>query len=302
MDYKPNMFAKHLKLSKTFTFGVLMPKPSQDDTYWTLPIKGINRAQEELAEQKVEVKFFFYDKYSEHSFNGIIPQVLGAKLDGLLIVPALSNVFEKFIKEIPEDLPYVFFDSFIPNSNCISYIGQDSFQSGFLAGHLMHILVKEPGSLAIIKVLPEDYHITDRVNGFLSYFEKYPAYKLIVYDFAVGMNSSFHQKIFKKMLDENPTLCGVFVSNAYTHLAAEYIQSNDLKGKVHVIGYDPIENNIKFLKKGIIDFLISQQSERQGYEGIYAFYRKIVLNVPIRKKIFMQLDIITKENIEYYQS
>jgi LacI family transcriptional regulator len=53
---------------------------------------------------------------------------------------------------------------------------------------------------------------------------------------------------------------------------------------------------------GVIDFLISQQSERQGYEGIYVLYRRVVLNLPSRKKVLMQLDIITKENIEYYQS
>jgi len=69
-----------------------------------------------------------------------------------------------------------------------------------------------------------------------------------------------------------------------------------------VIGYDPIEKNKKYLKEGIIDFLISQQSEKQGYEGLMALYRRVVLNLPVEKKIMMQIDIITKENIDYYQS
>ena len=301
-DYKPNMFAKNLKLSKYFIFGVVMPKPSDDDEYWALPINGINRAQQELSGHKVDVKFFFYDKYSEKSLNDTIPKILGTKLDGLLMVPALPGPFEKFAAKIPKDVPCVFFDSFIPNLTYITYIGQDSFRSGFLAGHLMHILIKEPGYLAVIKVLPEGYHITDRVNGFLSYFEKYPDYRLRVYDLDVSKGSSILDKNVKKIFDENPTPCGIFVSNAYTHLAAEYVQANGLKGKVHIIGYDPIEKNIKYLKNDVIDFLISQQSEKQGYEGIYSLYRKVVLNFPSPKKVFMQLDIITKENVAYYHS
>ena len=68
-----------------------------------------------------------------------------------------------------------------------------------------------------------------------------------------------------------------------------------------LIGYDLIEENIAFLKEGIIDFLISQRPEVQGYQGIYALYRHVVLNERIQDKIMMQLDVVTKENIDYYQ-
>ena len=162
--------------------------------------------------------------------------------------------------------------------------------------------IQHPSQFAVIKVLPEDYHITDRINGFLAYFKKRPAYKLIVHELDLTQRSSLRRKVFRSIIEGRPELSGIFISNAYTHLAAEYVHANNLKRKVHIIGYDPIKENIKFLKMGVIDFLISQQSERQGYEGIYVLYRRVVLNLPSRKKVLMQLDIITKENIEYYQS
>lgn len=279
-----------------------MPNPSQDSMYWTLPIKGIGKAQNELAPQKIAISYFYYDKYSEASFNSISKHVLEANLDGLLIAPVLPNVFDRFIKEMPDDLPYVFFDSFIPNANYISYIGQDSFQSGILSAKLMEMMVKEKGSIAVLKVLPEDYHINDRVDGFLSYCEKCPDFETKVYDIDGGWSSDERNKVFQRIISENENLRGIFISNASTHQIAEFIKSRSLQLKIHIIGYDLIEDNIKYLREGVIDFLISQQSEKQGYEGIYSLYRYIVLKEPVEKKNMMQLDIVTKENIDYYRN
>lgn len=302
LGYRPNIFAKNLKLGKIFTFGILMPKPSQDSMYWTLPIRGISKASKELAPQKVKIRYFFYDKYSQSSFNKISKEVLEARLDGLVIAPVLSKIFDQFVEKIPSSLPYVFFDSFVPKADYVSYIGQDSFQSGVLSARLMHILVKETGTVTVLKVLPEDYHINDRVEGFLHYFKKIPIIKTRVYDINGNKGEKRRQKIFHRIVSENKDLRGIFVSNASTHRIAEYVHSHALTGKIYIIGYDLIEENVKFLKEGVIDFLISQQSERQGYEAIYALYRYVVLKESVPKQIMMQLDVVTKENIDYYQS
>ncbi|MHB8094572.1 MAG: sugar ABC transporter substrate-binding protein [Candidatus Aminicenantales bacterium] len=279
-----------------------MPKPQQDSRYWTLPIRGIVKAQSELPGQKVNVLYFYYDKYSEASFNKVTREVLQTKLDGLLIAPVLSSAFEKFVRALPAPLPYVFFDSFIPNVNYISYIGQDSFQSGRLSARLMQMIIKGAGVVAVIKVLPEDYHINDRVSGFLTYCRHCPEVQAKVYELDGHREARTRLRTFAQILTENADLKGIFVSNATTHQIADYIRSNSLQEKVHVIGYDLIDENIRGLKDGVIDFLISQQSERQGYEGLYALYRHVVLREKVEKNVMMQLDIATKENIDYYRS
>ena len=302
LDYKPNIFARNLKLAKTFTFGIIMPNPSQDSKYWELPIKGITKAQNELSAHKVQVTYFHYDKYSESSFKRAISAAEEAELDGLLLAPVVSQVFDEFIREIPEDLPYVFFDSFVPNSNYVSYIGQDAFQSGALAARLMQILVKKDAMVAVIKFLPRDYHIDDRANGFQSFLRDNSNISTKTYEVDISGSIEYCQKVIEDIVDTNPGLCGIFVTNANTHPIAKCIKDRSLDGKIHIIGYDLVEENIKYLKEGVIDFLISQMSERQGYEGLYALYRHVVLKEPVNKRMMMQLDIITKENVDYYQS
>jgi len=87
-----------------------------------------------------------------------------------------------------------------------------------------------------------------------------------------------------------------------THKVAEWWKKKSVQDKVILIGYDPIPKNVRLLKEKVIDFLISQQSERQGYEGIYSLFRKVVLGEKVREKVMMQIDIITAENVDYYIS
>lgn len=298
------MFAKNLKLGRHFTFGVLMPMASQDSGYWALPLRGISRAMESLSGHKVELRFFFYDKYAQETFPAIAKEVLNSRLDGLLIAPVLSRVFDRFVQEIPANVPYIFFDSFIPQANYVAYIGQDSFQSGLLSGKLMHLLLPPRHAAAVIKVMPEDYHIEDRVNGFLAYFHHFPSVPVSVYEMHGNLEREGCDKLLKKISSDLPELRGIFVTNASTHKIAEAVKSLNLpeEKRIRIIGYDVIENNVRLLKEGVIDFLISQQSERQGFEGITNLYRHVVLKEPIEKKIIMQLDIVTKENIDYYRS
>lgn len=303
LDYRTNIFAKNLKLGKTFNFGVLMPRPEQDSRYWTLPLRGITRAQQELVSHNVKVKFFFFDRFREKSVLSAGKKLAVEKLDGLLAAPVLPESFRQVWQELPEKLPLVFFDSYVPEIKPLSFIGQDAFQSGLLVSSLMKRTVrKTKGKIAVVKVLPGDYHITERIRGFLRGCSSWPGFKTEEVEIEGKWPKTVTGDYLETFYRQNRDLAGIFVTNAMTHKVAEWWKANSGKGKIILIGYDPIPRNVSLLKQGVIDFLISQQSEKQGYEGIYTLFRKVVLGLPARARIMMQIDIITGENIDYYQS
>jgi len=302
LNYRPNVFARNLVLHKTFRFGVLMPRTEQDSGYWRIPVKGIERAQRELHGQKVKVEYYFYDKFLEKSFIEEFDRLLESNPDGLLIAPVLSRAAGQLVGEIPGQLPYVFFDSSIPDAACLSTIGQDAFKSGVLSGQLMHTLAQGGGCIAVIRLLPEDYHIDGRVNGFKDYFRDKPDFRIKTYDADGGWEEEEFRALVGRMLGENEDLRGVFVTNVCVHKIAEQISALPRRGGMRLIGYDLIEKNVRYLREGVIDYLISQRPEIQGYQGIYALYSKVVLLARVRPKVMMPLDIVTAENIEFYLS
>jgi len=304
LDYKPNILAQSLSLSKTreYNFGVLLPNPIQDGKYWELPIKGINKAKKELNIYRVKTVYFFYDKYSENSFKNAFTKVFQSeiKLDGLIITPVLSQAAQDLIKKIPPNLPYVFLDSYIPQSNCLTYIGEESYQSGKLAATLMDILINSRGTIVAIKVRPRDNHLEDRVKGFQDYFKDKPNVVFKSYEANRKKDKRAFFNISKKIIETNKHLNGIFVPNSTTYQIAESIKSFAPNRGIHLIGYDLVYENQLYLKEGWIDFLINQRSELQGYKCIYSLYNKVALKEKVQPKIMMPLDILTKENVDFY--
>jgi LacI family transcriptional regulator len=279
-----------------------MPALSQDGGYWRLPVRGIEKARRDLHVHKVEVEYYFYDKHSVVSFRDTAGRLLDAGLDGLLIAPSPSTASREWIQNHPPGVPFVFFDSEIPDCECLSAIGQDAFQSGLLSAKLMHTLVRGTGSIAVIRMLPEDYHIDSRAEGFRSYFRNKPEFRIVTSDADGGQSREAFHELAERLAAENPDLKGVFVTNALVHRMALPVRMLSHGTPVHLIGYDLIEENIHCLKEGLIDYLISQSPETQGYQGINTLYRKVVLLEPVDKRITMRLDIVTKENLAFFQA
>ncbi len=303
VNYKPNVLAQSLSLSKPYRFGALLPFSVQDGRYWVLPRQGIDRAARELMMFKVKVDYFSYDKYDEASFMRVSEKILreADRLDGLLIAPVLSNAVEKFITRIPTNLPYLFIDSYLPSSRSLCYIGEDSFQSGLLAAKLMNLLVPGNGKTAIIKAMPLDYHIEDRVRGFVSYFSNISNVQLFLYEADARQARTFN-KAARKILKEHPDIDGIFSSNARAFEVAAAVSQFPRQRRVHVIGYDLVEENIAGLRRGGIYFLISQRSEMQGYTAVFRLYKAVVLKEETENTVLMPLDIVTRENLIYYQN
>jgi LacI family transcriptional regulator len=301
LGYKPNIYARNLSLARAYQFGVLMPKLSQDSGYWRLPANGIDRARQQFEHAKVGVRYFCFDRYSESSFARAFSKASRESLDGLLVAPVLARIAERLIVQNPLHIPYVFFDSTIPRANVLSTIGQDPFQSGLLAAHLMISMQGVDGSVAVVKVIPEDFHINERLRGFESGIKTDRTIQTKTYEADSHGGESAFRSVAQQILRENRNLRGLFVSNAWTHPFAHYFNASESRRRVCIIGYDLVGKNQQYLERGLIDFLISQRPEMQGFEGIQALYRHVVLRDKVKKRITVPLDIITKENVQYYQ-
>lgn len=297
LDYKPNLFARNLKLSRTFHFGIIMPRPDQDCHYWELPCKGINRACEELSAYRIEVKYYYFDRFSPASFFKACSQLEQAKTDGILLAPVLTEAATSFISTIK--IPFVFFDTFVPGADCLACIRQDSYLSGRLSARLMEMLVGKKGELAVLKMMPADYHIDERVRGFREYYSNHRDITVNLHHCAAEYEPEPFKQLMDSMIKEPPA--GLFVTNALTFHTVRHLKYRNLECQTHIIGYDLIRDNVACLKENTIDFIISQQPERQGYEGIYTLYRHIVLKHSVSPNIMMPIDIITRENVDYYQ-
>lgn len=298
LDYKPNVYARNLKLSKVYDFGVLMPELHQDSHYWRLPYQGMESAARDLKSLNIKIHYYFFNKFADSSFNKQCQKALSESMDGLIIAPVLYKESKKMIGCLPKKLPYIFIDSTIPGVTPLSFIGQDSLQAGRLAASLMCLLLPKGGKIIIIRNLPQDYHIDQRISGFQDYLEeKDRNYNTVCIPLHRQDNSDVFQNAARQIHEDHHDIDGLFVPHANIFPFARNLSRSETGKKIAVIGFDLVKENVELLKEGIIDFVISQKPEVQGYQSIYSLYRHFILKENVAKKILMPLEIFNKENI-----
>ena len=67
-----------------------------------------------------------------------------------------------------------------------------------------------------------------------------------------------------------------------------------------LVGYDLLFNNVELLKSGYVTHLIGQRPGLQGYCGVKALTDHIVFKKSRQKVKYMPIDILIKENIDFY--
>ena len=106
------------------------------------------------------------------------------------------------------------------------------------------------------------------------------------------------ETINEKIKEKN--IKGIFVTNSRVFNIGRLIEKYELMG-IQVIGHDLLKENIDFLKKGIVQFLICQRPEEQGYNAVNKLFRHVVQKRAIANKSYTSIDIVTKENVDYYK-
>ena len=185
-------------------------------------------------------------------------------------------------------------DSNISNNKEHAYVGQDAFQSGYLAGRLISFAVKNERRILIFKITREIESTSvylQRIDGFYSFFKDHDELTNFKFSEITIKDSAVDQLSLEMFSDIN----SVFVPNSRAYIVAKFLEQNNIKG-VRIIGYDLLKENIEYLNKGIIDFLINQRPEEQGYMGISHLYKKLVLQETAEKTNYIPLEIILKEN------
>jgi LacI family transcriptional regulator len=305
LDYQPNILARRLASRKTLHFAILIPAISRETEFWKAPLNGIEQAESEIKPYGIKIEKYFFDQNDKNTFVKEGKKILKNKVDGILMAPIFIEESLALVKKCRlQQVPYVFINSDIPDKFSLCYIGPDLFQSGYLSAHLADYTVKEKEKILVINISKEidnNHHLLRKEEGFRTYFKDNDLQnEIIKIDIRQTDYTSIASRL-KEQLKSHPDVKAIFVTNSRVFSVARFLEVSDKKN-IYLIGFDFLNENIEYLKSGIIDFLICQKPQEQGYKGIMALYQNLVLHAAVEKAYYMPIDIITKENYKYYRN
>lgn len=304
LDYQPNIMARRLSSKKILKFAAIIPAVSEESDYWSAPLRGIKQASAEMKDYGIAVDIHLFDQNKKESFISLACKVSAKGYNGILLAPMFEAESIAFIKECEKHkIPVVFINSDIKSEKTLTYIGPDLYQSGYLSAHLISYFVKDEDQILVINISKEidrRHHLLRKEEGFRKYYNtKQRRTKIGKLDIHRTDYESVKQELIKYLGKEKVNV--IFVTNSRVSTVAKFLDESDYKD-IKLVGYDFLDKNIFYLKKGIIDFLICQKPQEQGYKGLMALYNDIVNSHTLEREYFMPIDIITIENYIYYKN
>jgi LacI family transcriptional regulator len=304
IDYKPNLIARTLGANKTYRIAALMPNPDQDP-YWASTKSGMSQAEAEWLRYGVKVESHFFNLYDKNSFREVAEAVTESGPDGILIAPIFYHETLPFFERFQESgIPYVLFNTNIPEAEALSFIGQDLYQSGRVGAELMHLALQDNKGLLVVLHINEDLdnsvHLAEKEKGFREYFEKVrdASFEVQTVNLYAPSDALTEQEISTLLSEQD--IKGIFVSTSKgTYLIASFLEKLN-KASVKLVGYDMLQENIRYMKKGVVDFLINQNPKRQAFLGINHLVGHLILKKDAPAKDLLPLEIISRENLESY--
>jgi LacI family transcriptional regulator len=309
LDYQPNLIARSLASKKACRIITLMPSFKSGE-YWSEVSKGIDKVEREFSDYHLQIERKFFNQYDKDSFDTLVKEIKSEDYQGVIIATLFKDSTFLFTKWLDKkEIPYVLIDSYIDKTNCIAYYGTDSYKSGYIGGRLLYESINSDDNIVLFNIISrgcvESTQVSTREKGFRDYLLQ-SGYKGNIHPLSLSTEEPEHNKRildnFFKQIPEGgrPTRAGI-IFNSRVHVPARYFQENKIKD-FSLIGYDAIEANTDFLKKGIVSHLIAQRPEVQGYNSIKALFHYLALNQTTEKVNCMPIDILIKENIDYYNN
>jgi LacI family transcriptional regulator len=306
INYQPNLIARSLALKKQYNLITLTPIV-QPGEYWDQLCSGIDVAEKDLFSYNVNVRRMYFNQYDQPSFEQLIPQIEQADCQGVVIATLFKDSVLELTRRLDEkEIPYVFIDALIEGTHAIAYYGTPSFDSGYIAGRLICNQLKAGEDLVIFKFS----HIGNQVStqgqireaGFRAYLtdHNYPG-RIHPVHIHAGDDAQ-NKEILDDFFHKHPEVNMGIIFNSKAHLIGDYLTGHPDKKQFRLVGYDAIEGNIHYLKNGRITHLIAQRPEVQGVNCIKALFRHLVLKENNELINYMPIDILMKENIQYYNN
>jgi|AntRauTorckE5430_2_1112549.scaffolds.fasta_scaffold08000_2 LacI family transcriptional regulator len=305
LGYEPNIIARTLASRKVLRITVLLPDPAIDP-YWELPNKGVEKAWQSVRHYGVELERFYFNLFDQDDFAKKSAVALKTGPEAIVFPPVFLKAANELLEECARRrITVALFNTELSGENVLTYVGQNSYQSGVLAGKLLGFSMGQTDRVAVINLSKEPAnakHLSDKAQGLEDYFESQGlggsnrVEKVVFEEFE---NKAALKAFFLNLLKTQPELKGFFVTNSRAYQILDALGQEALR-EIRIVGFDLLHKNIAYLQKGAIQFLINQNPVEQGYLSLISLVHKLIFDKEVDAIQHLPLDIVVAENAKYY--
>lgn len=279
LGYVPNRAGRALSSQKSINYiGVTLPSinsPFFDDIK-----KGINNALREFKDLGFDVVLKEQEGWDSQTQIKMIDELEAVGCKSFIVCAFdCDEIREKLDELNTKGYPTVILNNFIPDCKKLCFVGPDYEKQGRIAACMVD-KCKYKQKINLLGVVGSKHHLghMNRIAGFKSCLESLN-HEYEVVDIIEGEDQDIvTQQVVMKTLSEYPEINVVFIATGggVSGLGAALIADGDQER--FAVGCDEIYTTKELVKNNIIDFVVTQGPEIQGYQAvkkIHDYFNKI---------------------------
>ena len=304
MNYSPNLFARSLASKKQYRFVCLFPA-HQSGNYWDEIEKGFDSAALDFLHHNVQIDKLYFNQYDTRSYVDVWNAILLNEPDAVILAPIFREETLNFTTELNKrHIPFSFIDSLIEKADFVTYYGQDSFKSGYIAAKLLLSSLSE-GTQIIVGRTQRKGSVSNqtaiRHKGFMQYIQDHKLndkIEIINVEFN-NEDEDSNKELLRDVFSTHTNIQGAITFNSKVYRLAMHLDALN-HTNIRLIGYDLLHQNVTYLQQGVISYLIAQRPDKQAYYSVRDMCKELIFRQEIKKINYVPIDILMKENIEDY--
>jgi ribose transport system substrate-binding protein len=274
----------------------LCPK-NLNNAYWRSVEEGMKEKAKELG---VEAKLVAPVEADAAKQVSMIEGVISRCCDDIGIAPNDPDSVAVVISEgIKKGIPVITFDADAPESERICYVGTDNHAAGQEAGKAMAKELGGKGKVIIITGGLGALNLNQRTQGFVQEATK-AGLKVVGKPLPCNDDMTVADRLVDDSLRAHPDLNGIYCTGPWTYAAGNIVKNAGKAGKIKVVGFDTLENELQLVKEGAIQALIGQRPREMGIKSVEILYGLANGRKPDRKIIGTGIDVVTKDNVDQF--
>lgn len=299
MGYEPSRAGRALALAKrNIKIGVIVQSAKTE--FMQNLLKGAEQARKEVESLEGSVTICKIDNVDVAEEIRIMNRMREENYSGIALVPSEADVLASTINQFVDEyhIPIVTLNSDVRNSRRLCYVGQNLYMGGRMACGLMGAVLNGTGKVAVIASYQTTPAMVERVGGFVDEAGKtFPEIQVVDRRFCYE-DDWVSEKITDELLEEYPDLAGIYIAGSGDEGICRSLVNHKKEKDVRVIASDIVEGNVKWVRRGVIDFLIGQNAFVQGYDPVMILFRLIIDGkIPDRELQYTDLVIKNRYNV-----
>ena len=192
----------------------------------------------------------------------------------------------------------------MPDLKPLSFYGQDSFQSGYFAAKMLMLIARDETEIALMKQTNNGRVASkqqdNREVGFRHYMhDHYPNVKILEIDLPLEKDRKSYGGLLERFFEQHPHIHHFITLTSRAYIVGDFLLKTNRRD-VQIMGYDYVDKNCRDLKEGSISFLIAQHAFQQGFSCVDTLFRAIVLKKKVQPVNYMPIELLSKENVDFY--